>query len=128
MCKSLMRPGVAVGLALTGITAQTGCFRPSPMPPTLGYGAPYQGTGEGIYVKDSRTDWDLTEGQHKITSEQGLEASGDPEYEARRQIAKDYNQRLYVEAGVHHVRAKHLMEASGVAIVIGYIAGFVVAP
>ncbi|CAN5690670.1 hypothetical protein BH11MYX1_BH11MYX1_32860 [soil metagenome] len=114
------------GLTLTAIAS--GCFRPSPLPPTLGYGAPYKGTGEGIYAKDSRGDWDVTEGQHKITSEQALEATGDPEYEARRQIAKAYNARLYVLAEDHHVRAHHLMEASGVAIAIGYITGFLIAP
>jgi hypothetical protein len=97
------------------------CFSAVPLPPTAGYGAPYKGTGEGIYVKDSRTDWDVTEGHHKITSEQALEASGDPEYEARRQIAKAYNGRLHDEGEAHHGRAYHVMEASLGAIIVGSI-------
>ena len=114
-------------VAVAALT-QAGCLGLPPRPPTTGYGEPYKGTGEGIYVKDSRDDWDITEGHHKITSEQALEASGDQEYEARRQIAKAYNDRLYQE-GLHHRRlAFHVMEASGAAIVIGYIAGFVIAP
>jgi hypothetical protein len=96
-----------------------GCFPVTPLPPTAGYGAPYKGTGEGIYVKDSRTDWDITEGHHKITSEQALEASGDPEYEPRRQIAKAYNDRLYREAQHHHKLAYRLIGASIGAIVVG---------
>ena len=108
--------------------AQAGCFGALAKPPTEGYGAPYKGTGEGIYVKDSRDDWDITEGHHKITSEQALEASGDAEYETRRQIAKTYNDRLYDEGLQHRHLAYRVMEASGAAIVLGYIAGFVIAP
>lgn len=99
-----------------------------PPPPALGYGAPYRGTGEGIYVKDSRTDWDITEGHHKITSEQALEAAGDPEYEARRQIAKAYNDRLHQEGQAHHARGYHLIEAGALVLIAGAIATFVVAP
>ena len=124
---SLPRAATVAVLTAT-LVAPLGCFGPPPLPPTAGYGAPYKGTGEGIYVKDSRDDWDITEGHHKITSEQALEAAGDPEYETRRQIAKAYNQRLYREAQEHHRRAYHLMEASAGAIVLGYIAGFVIAP
>ena len=120
-----IRPEGIGGLALAVLS---GCLPAIPPPPTLGYGAPYKGTGEGIYVKDSRTDWDIKEGHHAITSEQALEAAGDAEYEARRQIAKDYNARLFVEGHEHHRRAYHLMEASGVAIVLGYIAAYVIAP
>jgi hypothetical protein len=104
------------------------CIGTPPPPPTLGYGTPYRGTGEGVYVKDSRTDWDITEGHHKITSEQALEASGDPEYEARRQIAKDYNVQLYREGMEHRTRGHHMMEAGGVMAVVGLIVQFVVAP
>lgn len=114
-------------LALAALGAP-GCFPPPPLPPTAGYGVPYHGTGEGIYVKDSRDDWDITEGHHKITSEQALEAAGDPEYEARRQIAKTYNERLYDEALAHHHRAYRVMEASAAAIVVGTILSLVVAP
>jgi hypothetical protein len=124
---SIPRAGTIAALAAT-LVAPLGCFHPPPLPPTAGYGAPYKGTGEGIYVKDSRGDWDISEGHHKITSEQALEAAGDPEYEARRQIAKSYNQRLYREAQAHPRRAYHLREASAGAIVLGTIAGFVIAP
>jgi len=105
-----------------------GCFSAVPAPPTTGYGAPYSGTGEGIYVKDSRTDWAISEGNRKIGSEQALEAAGDPEYEARRQIAKDYNARLYREGVTHHRHAYRLIGASTAAIVIGIVAAAVVAP
>ena len=111
-----------------GCLAIAGCFPAVPLPPTAGYGVPYKGTGEGVYVKDSRGDWDITEGHHKITSEQALEAAGDAEYEARRQIAKAYNDQLYREGNAHHTKAVHLMEASGVAIVVGYIALGLIAP
>jgi len=105
-----------------------GCIKPPPPPPTLGYGAPYRGTGEGIYVKDSRGDMDITEGHHKITSEQALEAAGDAEYEARRQIAKDYNVRLYREGMAHHDRGNLMMEVGGAAAIAGAIIGLIVAP
>lgn len=86
-----------------------------------GYGAPYQGTGQPIYVKDSRNDWTINEGGKPLTSEQALEASGDKEYEARRQIMKDYNIRLYRE-GVDHQRRGRIMMLVGVAVsVFGYI-------
>ena len=102
--------------------------RAPPPPPTLGYGAPYRGTGEGVYVKDSRGDWDITEGHHKVRSEQALEASGDPEYEARRQIAKDYNVRLYREGMEHRARGHHMMEAGARGGGAGLIVRLVVAP
>jgi hypothetical protein len=96
-------------------------MRPLSQPPTAGYGAAYQGTGQPIYVKDSRTDWTINEGGKPLTSEQALEAAGDKEYEARRQIMKDYNIRLYRE-GVAHQRRGRIMMLAGVAIsVLGYI-------
>lgn len=105
-----------------------GCIKPPPAPPTLGYGAPYRGTGEGVYVKDSRSDWDVTEGHHKISSEQALEAAGDAEYEARRQIAKDYNVKLYREGMAHRDRGNLMIEAGTVAAIAGAIIGLVIAP
>lgn len=110
------------------LVSLAGCFSAVPSPPSKGYGAPYHGTGEGIYVKDSRTDWAISEGTKKIGSEQALEAAADPEYEARRQIAKAYNERLYREGKAHHRRAYHLIGASAAAIVVGYIVAAVVAP
>jgi len=106
----------------------SGCFSAVPAPPTTGYGAPYHGTGEGIYVKDSRTDWAISEGGKKIGSEQALEAAGDEEYETRRQIAKSYNDGLYREGTSHHRRAYRLIGASAAAIVVGFIADVVLAP
>jgi hypothetical protein len=97
------------------------CMKPIPPPPTAGYGAPYQGTGQPIYVKDSRTDWTITEGGQHITSEQALEASGDQEYEARRQIMKDYNVQLYREGLAHQTRGRLMMIAGAAVSVFGYI-------
>lgn len=108
--------------ALLVVTAQA-CMRPIPPPPTVGYGAAYQGTGQPIYVKDSRTDWEIYEGKERLTSEQALEASGDAEYEARRQMMKDYNVRLYREGLAHQTRGRIMMLA-GVAIAIGGYIGF----
>ena len=59
------------GVALCALVALApGCLLkigpPSP-PPTRGYGEPYQGTGKPIYVKDSRTDWDVAEGGEKLS-------------------------------------------------------------
>ncbi|NVB84957.1 MAG: hypothetical protein HOV81_41705 [Kofleriaceae bacterium] len=110
------------------LIALAGCFHAPPLPPTAGYGAPYRGTGEGIYVKDSRTDWDIHEGRNQISSEQALEAAGDEEYEARRQIAKAHNARLLREAKQHKRRAYYMIGASSAAIVLGFIALSVVAP
>jgi hypothetical protein len=94
----------------------------------VGYGAPYHGTGEGIYVKDSRSDWDITEGHHKITSEQALESTGDTEYETRRQIARDYNTRLAAEGEAHRRRGNLMIQAGIVAAVAGTVLSLLVAP
>lgn len=123
-----MRGGRAAIAPTWVMVISASCIGAPAPPPTLGYGAPYRGTGEGVYVKDSRGDWDITEGHHKITSEQALEASGDPEYEARRQVAKDYNVRLYREGMEHRTRGHHMMEAGAVLAVVGLIVQFVVAP
>jgi len=108
--------------ALLVVTAQA-CMRPIPPPPTVGHGAPYKGTGQPIYVKDSRTDWTITEGTEKLSSEQALEASGDAEYEARRQMMKDYNVRLYREGLAHQTRGRMMMLA-GLAVAVGGYFGF----
>jgi hypothetical protein len=85
-----------------------GCIRlpATSSPPMAGYGDPYKGSGKPIYVKDSRDDWDITEGPGKISSEKALEASGDPEYEARRQLAKAHNDKLYGEGKRRRSRGK----------------------
>jgi len=98
-------------------------MRPIPPPPVKGYGDPYHGTGQPIYVKDSRTDWTINEGKETLSSEQALEASGDAEYEARRQMMKDYNVRLYREGLAHQTRGRIMMLA-GVAIAVGGYIGF----
>jgi hypothetical protein len=105
------------------LVVMQGCMRPIPPAPMAGYGAPYQGTGQPIYVKDSRTDWTITEGKAELSSEQALEASGDQEYEARRQMMKDYNVRLYREGLAHQTRGRIVMLA-GVLVAIGGYIGF----
>ena len=121
-----MRTHARLGTAILVLVVQA-CMPPLPPPPTLGYGEPYKGTGQPINVKDSRNDWDITEGNRPMTSEQALEASGDPEYEARRQIAKHYNDQLYSEGKTHRRNGTIMMGASiGVAI-IGFLAGAVLA-
>jgi hypothetical protein len=111
----------AVAVVAAAMAAMAGCFPPVPKPPTDGYGTPYRGTGEGIYVKDSRGDWSIKEGQRALTSEQALEATGDAEYEARRQRARQYNDRLYDEGDRHHRRAYVVMGAGVAGIVLGGI-------
>jgi hypothetical protein len=91
-----------------------GCISTVTAPPTAGYGEPYHGTGHPILVGDSTTGWDVKEGGTVITSEQALEATGDQEYEARRQIAKHYNERLY-DQGKAHSRNGTIMLVIGVA-------------
>lgn len=104
----------------------TGCLGPMPKPPTAGYGDPYQGTGETIFVKDSRTDWDIHEGATLISAEHALEASGDPEYELRRQAMKAHNAMLYEEARAHRRRG-YLMMGGGTALfVLGTVARYLV--
>src|SRR5471030_1825501 len=92
-----VRP-LSVGLITCVIT---GCITSVTPPPTAGYGAPYHGNGQPILVGDSTGGWGVKEGGTAITSEQALEATGDPEYEARRQIAKHYNERLYDQGHAH---------------------------
>ena len=111
-------------VALVGLV---GCIKAVAPPPMAGYGDPYKGTGERISVKDSRTDWDITEGTHKISSEQALEATGDAEYEARRQIAKDYNVRLYREGQAHRDRGNIMIGAGAAVAAIGLVLAGVVA-
>jgi hypothetical protein len=96
-------------------------------PPAQGYGDPYQGTGAPIFVKDSRTDWDISEGGQKISSEQALEATGDAAYEARRQQMKRYNAKLYSE-GKWHRRWAVLWELVGLGAVGGGVYYAVTAP
>ena len=108
------------GIALVGVLGLVAaCIPPVPTEPTAGYGAPYKGTGAPIYVKDSRTDWTIAEGDHPITSEKALEATGDQEYEARRQIAKDYNVKLYREGLVHRSRGTIMIDSSIAVLVVG---------
>lgn len=99
------------------ITYITGCITNVTPPPTAGYGVPYHGNGQPILVGDSSGGWDVKEGGTAITSEQALEATGDPEYEARRQIAKHYNERLY-DQGHAHARNGTIMVVIGVAAAV----------
>lgn len=117
----------ATALALL-VAMGSACITSVPPPPTIGYGAPYHGTGEGIYVKDSRNDWDITEGHHKISSEQALEATGDTEYETRRQIAKSYNSELGREGLAHKDRGNLMIRGSIIATIAGAVLSLVVAP
>ena len=116
-----------MGKAFVVVAACTGCIGTVSQPPTAGYGDPYRGTGEQISVKDSRTDWDITEGGHKITSEQALEATGDAEYEARRQIARDYNVRIYREGQAHRSRGNVMIGIGAGLTAIGLVLVGVVA-
>jgi hypothetical protein len=102
------------------------CIHAVPAPPTAGYGDPYRGTGAPIYVKDSRGDWDITEGKQKISSEHALEATGDPEYEARRQIAKAYNAHLRDEGEAHRRRGHRMMKVGAAAAIAGLVLGLFV--
>ncbi|MCX5748244.1 MAG: hypothetical protein NT062_37810 [Proteobacteria bacterium] len=102
------------------------CIGEPPRPPTFGYGDPYRGNGQALFVKDSRGDWDIQEGHQTITSEQALEATGDKEYEARRQIAREYNERLYREGAVHRRRGNVMIGSGLVAAGVGLLLQFVV--
>jgi hypothetical protein len=108
---------ITVAAAMLG----SGCIGAVTPPPTRGYGPPYAGAGAPIYVKDSRGDWDITEGKKKITSEQALEATGDTEYETRRQIAKEHNEVLHREGKAHRKRGNRMMIVGLVATVGGLI-------
>ncbi|MFT3692626.1 MAG: hypothetical protein QM831_05765 [Kofleriaceae bacterium] len=103
-----------------------GCIGETRPPPTVGFGEPYHGTGQGLYVKDSRGDWAIYEGAQPITSEQALEASGDAEYEARRQIARDYNVKLYREGLAHRTVGYAWISAGVVGCVAGIVLGLIV--
>jgi hypothetical protein len=107
---STVRP-LSAGLITCVIT---GCITSVKPAPTAGYGAPYHGNGQPILVGDSTTGWDVKEGGTAITSEQALEATGDAEYEARRQAARHYNERLY-DQGRAHARNGTIMVVIGVA-------------
>lgn len=121
------RSRTALGCVISVVLAQ-GCLRKTPLPPTRGYGEPYKGTGETIFVKDSRTDWDITEGQSKkLTSAQALEASGDPEYERRRQLMKAHNENLYRVGKQHRSTAKKMIIGGIVMIAAGSIGGTLLA-
>ena len=97
-------------------------------PPTAGYGAPYRGTGQPIYVKDSRTDWEIREGGVVITAAQALEAAGDPAYETRRQEAKRHNDRLYEIGQARRARARLLTRGSVVTFLVGVAAALILPP
>jgi hypothetical protein len=108
-------------LVATVLLAQVACLPEIPPVPTLGFGPPYRGTGEPIYVRDNPSDWAITEGSNTITSEQALEATGDREYEARREEIEAYNHKLHREARLHHAFGYTLMLV-GLAAVGGGIA------
>jgi hypothetical protein len=109
---------VALGALLLTTTA---CIREVKTPPTAGYGAPYQGTGKPIYLKDSRTDWAITEGGKPMTSEHALEATNDPEYETRRTIGKEYNAQLYADGQDRRTKGQILVVAGGVLAIAGFV-------
>jgi hypothetical protein len=119
--RTLAAAGMFVSLLLQG------CLPKTPLPPSTGYGAPYKGTGETIFVKDSRTDWDISEGPHRLTAEQALEASGDEEYEVRRQIMKAHNEHLYRAGRKHRRTARVMIYSSLVLIGVGLIGGTILA-
>ncbi|CAN5392481.1 hypothetical protein BH11MYX1_BH11MYX1_32130 [soil metagenome] len=122
-----MRPVRFVAL---GLVATLGaCITSVQRPPATGYGASYRGTGQGIYVLDSQaSSLEIVEGRERISSEQALEASGDAEYEARRQIARDYNARVYREALDHKDLGNTMIRGGVAGIAIGLVLALVVAP
>lgn len=115
-------------VAVSLIATLGACITSVQPPPTAGYGAPYRGTGQGIYVLDSQGTIAIVEGRERISSEQALEASGDAEYEARRQIARDYNTRLYREALAHQELGNNLIRGGVASLAIGLVLALVVAP
>lgn len=113
--------------ALIASVVLQGCLMKTPPAPLAGYGPPYKGTGEAIFIKDSRTDWTISEGTRPITPEQALEASGDQEYETRRQIMKAHNEALH-RAGKKHRRTAKIMIFSGLGLIaVGFIGGTIMA-
>ncbi len=118
-CQPVVRP-LRAALAISLITTTTAaCIANVPAPPTAGYGAPYHGTGEPIVVSDTTSGWGVHEGSHEITTEQALEATGDAEYEARRQNAKRYNARVYDEGRAHNRNGTAMVAAAVVAVAAG---------
>jgi hypothetical protein len=117
---------VALGLA---VTVGAACITSVQSPPAAGYGAPYRGRGQGIYVLDSQgSSFEIVEGRERISSEQALEAAGDAEYEARRQIALDHNTRLYREALAHAALGNTMIRGGLVGAAVGLALSLVVAP
>jgi hypothetical protein len=90
-------------------------------PPTAGYGEPFHGNGKAIAVKDGRSDWSISQGGEKLTSEQALEATGDSEYLARRREAKAFNDKVFAEGNANTVKA-NVMVYSGALMVLGGLA------
>lgn len=120
-----LRPIAAVLLVAT-LPTLTGCFHELPPPPTKGYGEPYRPSGKPIYVKDTRGDFTITEGQRPITSEQALEATKDEEYELRRQNAKKYNETLQSEGQSHRTLGKIFLGTGGALAIAGFAVMIVV--
>jgi hypothetical protein len=115
-------------LALPAALAVAGCLRPMDAPPTVGYGEPYRGDGQKIRVKDSRTDWDIHEGERLMTHEQALEASKDPEYEQRRQIMKQHDAALYAQAKRHRKLGFAMIAAAAATFVGGLVVSYGIGP
>jgi hypothetical protein len=105
----------------------TGCLPAIPAPPTKGYAEPYRGNGKPVYVKDSRDEFKISQSNAEITSEQALEITDDKEYETRRQIAKEYNKRLFAEGEDRHSTGKILM-GTGTGVMLVGIAAALLGP
>jgi len=104
------------------------CITSVQSPPTTGYDAPYRGNGQGIYVLETQGSLEIVEGRERISSEQALEATSDAEYEARRQIARDYNTRLYREALAHKDLGNNMVRGGVAGTALGLVLSLVVAP
>lgn len=113
-------------LAACTTACATGCATADP--PLDGYGPRYQGTGEVIFVKDSRNDWDVSEGNKPITADQALQAANDVPYEERRRELKEYNALLKQEADRNQLIAWTLGSASAVSALVGVGIALVVSP
>lgn len=111
---------IAAVLLVATLPTLTGCFHELPPPPTKGYGEPYKGSGKPIYVKNGRNDWNITEGQRPITSEQALEATKDEEYETRRQDAKKYNEQIQAEGESHRTLGKIFLGTGSALAIAGF--------
>ncbi len=111
------------------ISLLSACITSVQPPPMTGYGAPYRGTGQGIYVVEQQPGaFEIVEGRERISPEQALEATDDAEYEARRAIARDYNTRIYREALAHQDLGNTMIRGGLAGIVIGTVLSYVVAP